>query len=67
MLRVFYVTAIVASLLVVYIKSKLVMPVKQLQVSGNNKTITILWDRRQLNPTCTTCGLIHTVAVYLET
>ena len=33
-----------------YIKSKLVMPVKQLQVSGNIKSMTPLWDGKQLNP-----------------
>ena len=38
-----------------YIKSKLLMPAKplQLQASGNIKSTTPLWDRRQLNPTCT--------------
>ena len=41
-----------------YIKSKLVMPAKQLQVNGNIKSITPLWDRRQLDPTCK--DILHT-------
>ena len=32
-----------------HIKSKLL---KSLQVSGNTRNITPLWNRRQLNPTC---------------
>ena len=32
------------------IKSKLLMPAKPLQVSGNVKSMIPLWDRRQLSP-----------------
>ena len=34
----------------VYIKSKLLMPAKLLQVSGNINSIIPLWDRKQVTP-----------------
>jgi len=35
----------------IYIKSKLLMPAKPLHISGNIKSMIPLWDRRQLSPT----------------
>ena len=38
--------------IIIYIKNKMLMPAKSLQVSANIKSIISLWDRRQVNPTC---------------